>query len=160
MVAISKPMAPDEKAFRANTSTGRFSAGVDANEWRLVSIDWPHATIAIAAVPREGAPSEYCFRFELSGYPNTAATAQVWNADEGRIATADERPKVAYSPSPFRCDWLDGTALYIPCDRLAVQGHSDWPAQHAGELWDPAKGISQYLLYVHRLLHDDAYAGL
>jgi hypothetical protein len=159
MVAISTPMAPDEKAFRAHTSTGRFSAGVDADEWRLVSLEWPHAVIAIAAAPREDAPREYGFRFELSGYPNTAATAQVWNADEERIATAEERPKVTYSPSPFRCDWSGGTALYIPCDRVAVEGHADWPAQH-GELWDPAKGISQYLIYVHRLLHDDAYTGL
>jgi hypothetical protein len=160
MVVVSESIAPDEKAFRADTSSGRFAAGVDAGDWRLVSIDWPHAIIAITAAPRAGAPGEYCFRFELSGYPNTAATAQAWNVDEDRIATDAERPKVSYSPSPFRWDWLDGTALYIPCDRVAVQGHHDWPAQHADELWDPTKGISKYVIYVHRRLNEDAYTGL
>lgn len=161
MAESPMPMPPDEKAFRAHLGTGRFSAGVDAGEWRLVGdVTWPYAVIAISAAQRESAPAEYAFRFELSGYPNTGPTAAVWNVDESRIATEPERPKVTYTPSPFRSDWLGGTALYIPCDRIAVQGHPDWPVQHAGDLWDPTKDISHYLMYVHARLNEDAYIGL
>lgn len=159
MVDSPGPMPPDERAFRAHVSTGRFAAGVDAGEWRLLGdITWPHAVVAVAAAPRAGAPEEYAFRFELSDYPNTAATAAVWNAAEQRVATEAERPKVTYTPSPFRSDWMN--ALYIPCDRVAVQTHTDWPTQYPGDLWDPARGISKYLIYVHARLHEDAYIGL
>ena len=156
MVEGAQPMPPDERAFRVHVNGGRFSAGVDAGEWRLVGdIAWPHAIVAIRAAPREGAPDEYAFRFELAGYPNQAATATVWNVAEERIAAEAERPKVTYTPSPFRSDWNGGTALYIPCDRVAAAGHN-WPGDH----WDPAKGISKYLVYVHARLHEDAYTGL
>lgn len=158
MAESPMPMPPDEREFRAHTSAGRFSSGVDAGEWRLVSIEWPHVIIAISAAVRENAPSEYFFRFELSGYPNVAATAGVWNLDEHRVATEAERPKVTYLPSPFRSDWMN--ALYIPCDRIAVQTHTAWPNEYPGDLWDPAKGISKYLIYVHLRLHEDAYTGL
>jgi hypothetical protein len=157
---VQRPIPPDERAFRAHTSTGRFSAGVDAGEWRLVGdITWPHAIIAISAAPREDAPDEYFFRFELSGYPNIAATASVWNPATGCLAPETERPKVNYTPSPFRSDWNGGTALYIPCDRVGVQGH-DWATAHPGELWEPTRGISKYLIYVHARLHEDSYTGL
>lgn len=161
MADSPRPMAPDERAFRAHVSAGRFSVGVDASEWRLVGeITWPHAVVAITAAPRMGAPEEYAFRFELSGYPNTPATAAVWNATENRLATETERPKVTYSPSPFRSDWLNGTALYIPCDRLALPGHTHWLVDHSGDLWEPAKGISKYLTYVRARLNEDAYVGI
>jgi hypothetical protein len=161
MIDTPRPMPPDERAFRAHVSTGRFSAGVDAAEWRLVGdITWPHAIVAVTAAWRQGAPEEYAFRFELSGYPNIAATAGAWNTAENRLATEAERPKVTYTPSPFRSDWNNGTALYIPCDRVAVEGHTDWPAAYPGELWDPTRGISKYLIYVHARLHEDAYIGL
>lgn len=154
-------MPPDERAFRAHVSAERFSAGVDSSKWRLVGdVTWPYAVIAISAAPRTGAPQEFSFRFELSGYPNTPPTAAVWNTIENRLAVDAERPKVTYSPSPFRSDWLNGTALYIPCDRLALPGHSHWLVDHPDDLWDPTKGISSYLIYVRARLNEDAYVGL
>jgi hypothetical protein len=160
MTETSAPTSPDEQAFRVDVSTGRFSAGVDASEWWLVGdITWPNAIIAISAGPRAGAPDEYYFRFELTGYPVTGGTAQVWNIEEERLATEAERPKVTYTPSPFRTDWLEGKALYIPCDRLAAPGHQ-WASDHAGSFWDPERGISKYLIYVHGRLNEDGYTGL
>jgi hypothetical protein len=152
-------MPPDEKAFRAHTSAGRFSAGVDAGHWRLVSIHWPQAVIAVRAAPRASAPDEYFFLFELNGYPNAAATARVWNPAENRLATEAERPKVNYSPSPFRSDWENGMVLYLACDRVAVERHPDWRAAYPGDLWEPKKGINKYLIHLYELLHQDAYAG-
>jgi hypothetical protein len=159
---INQTTPPDEKAFRAHTSAGRFPAGVDAGQWRLISIGWPLATIAVSAAPRAGAPDEYFFQFELGGYPNVGATARVWSPVENRLATEPERPKVNFPglPSPFRSDWMNGSALYLACDRIAASSHPDWAVAHAGDLWEPKEGINKYLIRVYEILHGDAYTGL
>jgi hypothetical protein len=158
MTAISQ--APDERAFRAHVDAGRFMTGVDRGRWELVEIVWPTALINVSAAPRDGAPDHYLLRFDLSGYPTTAATAGLWNAEEQRLLTAAERPKVRLTPSPFRDDWGNGQALYLPCDRIAIVGHANWAVEHPDELWDPAQGISKYLQIVYRLLNDDGYVGV
>lgn len=157
---IAETVRPDEKAFRAHTSAGRFLAGVDAGQWRLVTIEWPQAVIAVTAAMRAG-PAEHFFQFDLDGYPNTGATARVWNPVENRLATEPERPKVNFPglPSPFRSDWMNGTALYLACDRVAASNHPDWAVAHAGDLWDPKEGINKYLIRLYEILHADAYAG-
>ncbi len=119
-------MAPDERAFRADVDAGPFLTGVDRGRWELVDISWPYAFINVAAAPRAGAPSAYLFRFDLSGYPNVAATACLWDARQSRQASEAERPKVTWTPSPFRHDWESGGALYLPCDRVAIEGHTNW----------------------------------
>jgi hypothetical protein len=160
MAESAETIAPDEAAFRAHTGGGRFLAGVDAGEWGRPETCWPHAIIAVSAAERDGSPDEYFLRFLLSGYPNVGATACVWNADEGRMAMEAERPKVRFSPSPFRTDWRNGEALYLACDRVAADTHSDWPQKYPGDLWDPKRGISKYLISVHEILHSDAYTGI
>ena len=154
-------MSPDERAFRVDLHAEPFSAGITAGWWRLAEeIDWPGAVVAITATPRTGAPNEYFFRFDLTGYPNPGPTAQVWNPDQKRLATEAERPKVSYAPSPFRTNWNEGTALYIPCDREALSGHPDWLRDHPENLWNPEVGISLYLRYVHGRLNEKAYVGI
>ena len=152
--------APDERAFRAHVGAGRFMTGVERGRWELIDINWPYALIKVAAAPRDGAPDHYLVRFELIGYPTTPATACLWDAEEERLLTAAERPKVTWTPSPFRDDWENGRALYLPCDRIAIAGHANWPVEYPGELWDPDQGISKYLLIVYRLLNDGGYAGV
>jgi hypothetical protein len=153
-------VSPDERAFRAHVAGGRFQAGVDRGEWRLVSIDWPHAVIAISAAPRAGAPTEFFLRFELTGYPNTGATAALWDPETQALLPDRTRPKVTWRPSPFRSDWQAGRALYLACDRVAASGHTDWPSKYPGDLWDTQRGISKYVRIVHDLLHEDAYTGI
>ncbi|MEK6251645.1 MAG: hypothetical protein AABM43_06845 [Actinomycetota bacterium] len=160
MAEPAKQMAPDEAAFLEDLAGARFLAGDDAGRWRLVGgVDWPFATIAVSAAPREGSPSEFAIRFELSGYPGSA-TGTPWHLTEGRALSAEERPKGGRAGLAFRPDWSNGLALYIPCDRVAVQGHGDWPTKHPGLLWDPAVGITSYLRVVHEVLHEDDYAGV
>ena len=154
-------MAPDEAAFLEDLAGAHFQAGVDADRWRLVGpVEWPNATIAVSAAPRENGPEEFAIRFELSGYPDMAATGTPWHLGENRQLLPEERPKGGRAEMAFRTNWENGRALYLPCDRVAIQGHSDWSAKHAGLLWDATVGIASYLRVVHEVVNEDDYAGI
>lgn len=151
------PMA-DELAFIDDLAGARFQDGVDRGKWRLVSSMWPFAVIAVSSAPRENSPDEFFLRFQLEGYP-AGATAAPWNPEGDQVLQPDKRPKGERAAWAFRIDWNEGTALYVPWDRVAVEGHPDWPVKHRLELWDPAEGITSYLRRVHELLNADDYEG-
>lgn len=151
--------SPDQVAFDSDLGGVHFQAGQDRGDWRLVQIDWPHAIFAISAAAREGAPSEYFLRFDVTGYPH-GPTACPWDLEQGTVLVAEHRPKGERAGWAFRADWNSGTALYVPWDRVAVDGHPDWPARHSGDLWDSAVGIASYLSKVHELLNAEDYLGV
>jgi hypothetical protein len=112
--------------------------------------------VEIAVAARD--EHEYVLRFDCSGYPQNPPTARLW--DSGKNAPLD----VASWPkgdgriaSVFRSDWKAGTALYLPCDRAAIEGHDNWRTQHPSKIWCPSKGIAQYLEIVHELLQSKDY---
>ncbi len=153
---------PDERAFRDHVEGAAFRSGVARGRWRLVDVHWPHAIFAVSAVPREGAPDEYGFRFNLAGYPQQAPTAQPWDLDRGApLAHSDwpgggaqSRVALAFNPG-----WKGGQALYLPCDREALPGHSAWLTLHPDLLWTPDKTITFFLQIIYDLLHSSGYRG-
>jgi hypothetical protein len=154
-------MTPAERVFRAHLEKGPFQSGVDRGRWRLASVNWPYSVIAVGAAVRVNAPSEYGFRFELGNYPVTAPTAQPW--DETTQAPLEPtnwpggrgRIQLAFNP-----DWKGGSCLYLPCDRLAIEGHDPWRAQYPEMIWNPKGDITQYLRIVHDLLNLEDYTGV
>ena len=151
------PMAPDEAAFRADIAGARFQQGVDRGRWRLVSLEWPYAVIAISSAPRENGPSEFFLRFQLEGFPGNP-TACPWDPETNALLAPEKRPKGDRVGMAFRSDWEQ--ALYVPWDRLAIVGHDAWRTRHPGQLWDPTEGISCYLRHTHSLLNDEDYEGV
>lgn len=153
-------MAPDERIFRAHLAAGPFQSGVERGRWRELSVAWPHVVIAIKATPRPNSPSEYVFRFECSDYPQTSPTAQPWDAERD-APLAHERWPGGHSrlPLAFNPSWKGGQCLYLPCDRLSIDGHDGWRSQHASMIWSPNGDITQYLRIVYDLLNSSDYAG-
>jgi len=154
-------MGPDERTFRAHLEQGPFQNGVDRGRWRLVSIDWPHAVITVNAAERTGAPDEYGFRFELSNYPSQSPTAQPWDADIDVVLPAARWPggvnRVQYAFNGYK----DGTCLYLPCDRNALdEGHAVWRTQHPEMIWTTKTDITHYLRIIYDLLQSKDYIGL
>ena len=45
-----------------------------------------------------------------------------------------------------------GTALYIPCDRESIPGHSQWAGEPPLLMWCPARGLLQYIEAVSEIL--------
>lgn len=147
-------MAPDEMALRADLESGRFLAGEARKRWWLVSVDWPVVQIAVAA--RDG--FEYVLRFDCSGYPQNPPTARPWDMNKNAPLDVGSWPKGGGRiTAVFRNDWKSGTALYLPCDRTAIDGHDNWRTEHPSKIWNPSRGITQYLEIVHELLQSKDY---
>lgn len=154
--------APDERALLEHLGGGRFLAGAAAGRWRLISLVWPVALIAVAAAQRPGSPDEFVLRFELAGYPNTAPTAGLWDLPAGVSLPAERRPRGERAAQLFRVDgWHGGaTAMYAPWDRMGLQAHPGWARQYPYEAWTPARDLSFVLAKVHEVLNADDYLGI
>lgn len=153
------PETPDERTFRLHLTGGAFLRGMVRGRWRLVKVTWPHAVIAVSAALRPGSPTEYGFRFELTNYPQVPPTARPWDLEHDqslaptRWPTGRSRLAAAFNPG-----W-NPQAIYIPCDRLAIQGHDGWLTQHPSMIWRPTGDITQYLSILHELLTSGDYSG-
>jgi hypothetical protein len=151
---------PDERKLRSDLAAPAFVLGAEAGRWRLVSIAWPNAVIAVTAARREESPKEFFLRFDLTRYPLDAPTATPWDPDAETMLPAEKRPKGNRVGMVFRSDWESGKALYIPCDRVAFRGHEAWAQQHSQWAWAPGKDITLYLRLVHQRLNDPDYLGV
>lgn len=154
MQEIPAEVLPDERTLRADLAAGAFQLGLYQNRWRLGSIAWPNIEIAIAAGARDGAPAEYWLRFDCAGYPQTAPTARPWDVETNKPLVASRWPGgTSRVPAVFRPDWKDGICLYLPCDRVAAEGHENWAKEYPSLQWSPARGIVLYLDEVHEMFH-------
>ena len=59
----------------------------------------------------------------------------------------------------FKPGWKDGQCLYLPCDRLSIEGHDGWRTEYPSMIWSPASDITLYLRIVHDLLNSSDYSG-
>lgn len=151
----------DERVFRAHLEDGPFLSGVDRGRWRPVSVNWPFAVIAVSAAPRAGVPGEYAFRFELTNYPQCAPAARLWDAARDAPLEFKNYPTGRHrAQMAFRIDWNNGQALYLPCDRIAIQGHEAWRTQHPSMIWSSADDITKYLRIIYDLLNSNDYTGV
>lgn len=157
---MNQPTAPDRQLIEQDLSAPEFRCGQFEGRWRHIATDWPHVIIAVAAAERSNAPAEYAFRFECSGYRQAPVTGRPWD-----VAANTPLPPARWPTgndiiqSVFRPDWRDGVCLYLPCDRIAFEGHSNWPSQYPNRLWQPARGIVCYLEQIHDLLNQSGYSG-
>lgn len=158
---MTQVLPPDQFLLQADLAAPELRRGEIEGRWRLVETAWPHAIIAVSAAERSGAPGAYGFRFECSGYRHTPATGQPWDVEGRRpLAPAHWPAGRAIIPSIFRPEWKSGQCLYLPCDRMSIEGHGDWIHKHPNRLWQPHRGIIGYLEQINELLNQDDYSGV
>lgn len=153
---------PDEMTLRAHLEGARFQIGVAEGRWRLADLTWPYALIAVSAAPHQGAPSEFSFRFELSGYPEIAPTTCIWDVAAGTPLPGSGRPKGPDGQilQLFRDNWLEGRALYAPFDRLAIADHgASWADQWPLSKWTRDRDLTFLLGRIYDELHAVDYVG-
>jgi hypothetical protein len=151
---------PDQLLLEGDLAAPEFQCGEIECRWRHIATTWPHVVIAVSAGARANAPIEYGFRFECTGYRHSPATAQPWDLASKAALAPNRWPKGrSIVPSVFRPQWKGGTCLYLPCDRLAIEGHVNWHHEHPGRIWNPSRGILCYLEQLHDLLNSNDYTG-
>jgi len=131
-----------------NLSSGRFLAGAAKGRWRLVDVKWPIAFIEVGACDGR----RFTLRFECTGYPDIAPTATLWDLTSGQQLDAVRWPRGGRVSSVFNPNWKGGTALYIPCDRESIVGHSNWLSEHPWLIWNPSRGLLQYIEAIYEIL--------
>lgn len=149
-------IGPDQKALLCDVARPSFKLAEVEKYWRLMCVQWPYVTIAVS----KGDGQELALRFECSGYPHRAPTAGPWDVVTNTVLAFDRWPKGqgGRASAVFRTDWKDGTALYLPCDRESFTGHENWRHEMPSKIWDPKRGINQYLELVHELLNSTDFA--
>ena len=152
---------PDQQIFERHIEEASFQMGCDLGKWRLLRpILWPQVFIAVTAPPRPNSPSEWVFRFDLTGYPHQPPTAGLWDVvrhtwlDMARWPVGTERFALA-----FNTNWKNGQAIYIPCDRNSLEGHPNWINDHPHMIWASDKDVSFYLNILHDYFHSRHYQG-
>jgi hypothetical protein len=152
---------PDHVLLESDLAVPEFRCGEIERRWRHILTKWPFAIIAVSAAERPGSPAEFVLRFECSGYRQNPVTARVWNLEtDTPLPTTDWPTGRSIVPSVFRPSWKQGTCLYLPCDRLSIEGHEQWRQEHPSRLWQPSRGIICYLEQVYELLNQSDYTGV
>lgn len=152
---------PDLALLELDLAAPDFRCGELQERWRKAGTQWPHVKIAVSAAERPGAPDSYGFRFECSGYRETPPIGQPWDLDADAPLPANRWPTgKAIVPSVFRPDWKGGQCLYLPCDRMSMEGHGNWINEHPNRLWQPMRGIVCYVEQIYDLLNQNHYSGV
>ena len=97
--------------------------------------------------------NSYDFKFDLTGYPNIAPTAVLWNLADNTVLTPTQRPTGTKRTQQAFKQW-GKECNYLPCDRLAFEGHPDWPQLHSSLIWNSQNDtIVKYLNEVYQILN-------
>lgn len=150
------PLSPDERVFQAHLERAEYLVAVRGRRWRLISLEWPVCTFAVAAAPRENAPAEFSFRLDVGDYPRQAPHGQLWDMDGDAPLAHERRPKGERASLAFK-EWA---GIYLPIDRSAIGAtlidHAAWRSWR----WNDGKDITFYLRLLHELLNADDYTGV
>ena len=133
--------------------SGRFLAGVAKGRWQSHGVLWPYAFVSVTA--RDG--RQFTLRIDCSGYPSQPPTATLWDRDKQQQLAFDHWPRGGRVSKVFNPGWKNGV-IYLPCDRQSIEGHSNWLAEHPWLIWNPTRGLLQYIEAVCEVLQSHELA--
>src|SRR5215470_8572802 len=106
---MNAPVPPDRVLLELDLAAPEIRCGEIEGRWRHLVTAWPYVVIAVAAPPRPGAPENFEFRFNCSGYRTTPVTAQPWNGAANQPLPAARWPTgPSIVSSVFRPEWKGG----------------------------------------------------
>jgi hypothetical protein len=141
-------MSNDKNELEAHLNNGSFQIGVAKGRWKLVSLTWPNVLIEIGA--RDG--RRFTLRFDCTGYPKYPPTATLWDVDKHMQLPNQLWPQGGRVSQVFNPGWKGGAALYIPCDRISIEGHPNWYSEYTWLIWNAQRGLLQYIEAVYEIL--------
>jgi len=141
-------MNQELRALEAHLASGRFKAGVARGRWQLVAVNWPYTFIKV--FDRQGRPT--CIRFDCTGYPARPPQGTPWDYAKHQQLPAHLWPRGGRVSQVFNPAWQGGAALYIPCDRVSIEGHANWYTELPHLIWNASRGLMHYVEALHEVL--------
>lgn len=140
-------MNPNELRLRGDLASTAFEDGVSAGHWRLIDLTWPALTVAICA----GA-GELVVRIDVDGYPAVPPYGTTWDLGLNAPLAPALWPRGPGTEQTYKKGWYapSDNAIYLACDRAALQAHPDWATRYRERAWNPARTIPFYLNELHR----------
>lgn len=133
-----------------------FISGVEAGRWRLVNQAFPIVDIAISATEKDGKPSEYVFRFELTNHPAQAPMARIWDLETNQPLPAAKRPTGNGRVAKAFQSWGTDT-VYRPWERYTGP-HNNNAANLPHLAWRSDRNLLFVLEDLHGILNLNARA--
>lgn len=145
-----------------------FQLGIDKDKWGIVGSkadiesNWPKLIVWIKPAQKKDGPEKYYLRFDLSGYPEKAPTATLWDVEDDKKLSFDSWPngRNQWVNSVFKQNWKNGDCLYLPCDRKSCEGshRRDWKKKHPHLMWVTGEDtLYKYVSYVYKVLNSKDY---
>lgn len=107
---------PAVALIEADLQSDAFQSGCREGRWRVVEFSYPRLDFKVSAIKADGSRTEYGFRADLLNYPGVAPEVRLWNLEDNRKPTAEERPTGGTRITETFKDWQEGT-VYRPWDR-------------------------------------------
>ncbi len=131
--------------------SGRFLAGASKDRWLFENFQWPALLIKIKAKDNRW----FTLRFNCSGYPEIPPTSTLWDVARQQQLSTKDWPCGGRVTQVFNPSWKGGSALYLPCDRQAIEGHPNWLTEFPDLIWKPDIGILQYIEAIYEVLQSN-----
>lgn len=144
----------EEELFNRHLESDVYKFFEEEERWGVVRerSKWPFSIFWI----KTSAGEPVILRFDLHGYNLQPPNATCWDLKADTVLPNDRWPThTARCRQIFRPTW-NNMALYLPCDRVALAGHSDWPNKYPREIWKPGDTIIKYLNEVYDALNREA----
>ena len=141
-------MNQELQALEAHLASGRFKAGVARGRWQLVAVSWPYAFVKVFDRHGRG----ICVRFDCTGYPGRPPQGTPWDYETQQQLPAHLWPRGGRVSQVFNPGWQCGAALYIPCDRVSIEGHGNWYAELPHLIWNASRGLLHYIEALYEVL--------
>ena len=139
--------------FLSHLDSPEYQSGEMEGRWGITKQEdrpsWPIFLFWITSLNNE----IYNFKFDFSDYPNSPPTAVLWDLERNAMLAAEKRPNTSKRAIQVFKIW-GKECNYLPCDRLAVQGHSTWMQEHSALIWNNQKDtFLKYLIELYQILN-------
>ncbi len=144
---------PSRDLFLHHTNQSNYLSGEIEERWGLLTpideVTWPICYIWV----KDKEETKFTFKFDLTSYPRQAPTSVMWDAEKNTILPLNLRPQHNKRCIQIFKDW-GKQCNYLPCDRLAIQGHHGWNTTHSSLIWNPNEDtIYKYLNELYETLN-------
>lgn len=139
---------PSSDLFQEHLCSAEYQSGEIEGRWGIITNEngpsWPVFFFWVTSTIGE----KFNFKFDFTSYTSWAPTAMIWDIESNTPLPLEKRPRQTKRQQQIFKNW-GKLCLYLPCDRMAFEGHANWAQLHPSLIWD--KQNDTFLKYLNEL---------